>query len=43
MSASFVGILNQWLATRDVSQLLGCTDTLITVTQSMAAERLLRK
>ena len=38
--ASFVGILNQWLATRDAPQLLRCTDTLIRVSQGVVAERL---
>lgn len=38
--ASFVGILNQWLATRDEALLLRTTDDLIQAARALAADRI---
>jgi AcrR family transcriptional regulator len=40
--ASFVGILNQWLASHDARLLLRTTDDLIEAAQAMAAQRITR-
>jgi AcrR family transcriptional regulator len=40
---AFVGILNQWLATQDVSLLVRTTDSLITAAQKMAADGILAR